>query len=58
MISGSTKRFELNLKVFVFVEYAYTMRVIMSGNVYKFGVVLLELVTEKQVLSEGNELAT
>lgn len=38
-------------------EYAYTMRVTMAGNVYSFGVILLELLTGKQAVSEGVELA-
>ncbi|XP_059630875.1 LRR receptor-like serine/threonine-protein kinase GSO1 [Cornus florida] len=38
-------------------EYAYTMRVTMAGNVYSFGVILLELVTGKPAVSEGTELA-
>ncbi|XP_068663548.1 leucine-rich repeat receptor-like tyrosine-protein kinase PXC3 [Aristolochia californica] len=38
-------------------EYAYTMRVTMAGNVYSFGVVLLELLTGKQPVTEGTELA-
>ncbi|KAK9758193.1 hypothetical protein RND81_01G214100 [Saponaria officinalis] len=38
-------------------EYAYTMRVTTAGNVYSFGVILLELVTGKQAVSEGMELA-
>lgn len=38
-------------------EYAYTMRVTISGNVYSFGVILLELVTGKPAVSQGTELA-
>ncbi|XP_068320644.1 leucine-rich repeat receptor-like tyrosine-protein kinase PXC3 [Pyrus communis] len=38
-------------------EYAYTMRVTMAGNIYSFGVILLELLTGKQAVSEGIELA-
>ncbi|KAL5558482.1 hypothetical protein UlMin_034693 [Ulmus minor] len=38
-------------------EYAYTMRVTMAGNVYSFGVVLLELLTGKPAVSKGIELA-
>jgi hypothetical protein len=38
-------------------EYAYTMRVTMAGNVYSFGVLLLELVTGKSAVSQGTELA-
>ncbi|XP_076891222.1 uncharacterized protein LOC143542542 [Bidens hawaiensis] len=38
-------------------EYAYTMRVTMAGNVYSFGVILLELLTGKTAISEGSELA-
>ncbi|KAK3428020.1 hypothetical protein EUGRSUZ_F04133 [Eucalyptus grandis] len=37
-------------------EYAYTMRITMAGNVYSFGVVLLELLTGKRACSQGNEL--
>lgn len=38
-------------------EYAYTMRVSPAGNVYSFGVILLELLTGKTAVSEGAELA-
>ncbi|KMT20071.1 hypothetical protein BVRB_1g000900 [Beta vulgaris subsp. vulgaris] len=38
-------------------EYAYTMRVTLAGNVYSFGVILLELLTGKQAVCEGTELA-
>lgn len=33
------------------------MRVTMAGNVYSFGVILLELLTGKAAVSEGTELA-
>ncbi|KAK9065758.1 hypothetical protein SSX86_015159 [Deinandra increscens subsp. villosa] len=38
-------------------EYAYAMRVTMAGNVYSFGVILLEMLTGKTAVSEGSELA-
>ncbi|KAG8048393.1 hypothetical protein GUJ93_ZPchr0009g167 [Zizania palustris] len=38
-------------------EYAYTMRLTMAGNVYSFGVVLLELLTGKPSVNDGIELA-
>ncbi|KAI4987750.1 hypothetical protein ZWY2020_028508 [Hordeum vulgare] len=38
-------------------EYAYTMRLTMAGNVYSFGVILLELLTGKPSVSDGMELA-
>ncbi|KAL6641781.1 hypothetical protein ACP70R_019962 [Stipagrostis hirtigluma subsp. patula] len=38
-------------------EYAYTMRLTMAGNVYSYGVILLELLTGKPSVSDGIELA-
>lgn len=38
-------------------EYAYTMRLTMAGNVYSFGIILLELLTGKPSVSDGMELA-
>ncbi|KAI4339677.1 hypothetical protein MLD38_024590 [Melastoma candidum] len=38
-------------------EYAYTMRITKAGNIYSFGVILLELITGKPSVSDGNELA-
>ncbi|XP_047324624.1 leucine-rich repeat receptor-like tyrosine-protein kinase PXC3 [Impatiens glandulifera] len=38
-------------------EYAYTMRITMAGNIYSFGVILLELVTGKPAVMDGVELA-
>ncbi|XP_019177675.1 PREDICTED: leucine-rich repeat receptor-like tyrosine-protein kinase PXC3 [Ipomoea nil] len=43
---------------FVPPEYAYTMRVTTSGNIYSFGVIMLELLTGKQAVYEGIELAS
>ncbi|RZC73468.1 hypothetical protein C5167_048944 [Papaver somniferum] len=38
-------------------EYAYTMRLTVPGNVYSFGVILLELLTGKPAVNDGIELA-
>ncbi|KAL5206813.1 hypothetical protein ABZP36_035022 [Zizania latifolia] len=38
-------------------EYAYTMTLTTAGNVYSFGVVLLELLTGKPSVNDGIELA-
>ncbi|KAJ1265096.1 hypothetical protein BS78_08G052300 [Paspalum vaginatum] len=38
-------------------EYAYTMRLTMAGNVYSFGVILLELLAGKPSVNDGIELA-
>ncbi|BAT96367.1 hypothetical protein VIGAN_08329600 [Vigna angularis var. angularis] len=35
-------------------EYAYTMRVTAAGNIYSFGVILLEMVTSRAAFDEGN----
>lgn len=40
------------------IEYGSTKRVTAAGNVYSFGVVLLELITGKEAVSGGVELAT
>ncbi|XP_029126711.1 leucine-rich repeat receptor-like tyrosine-protein kinase PXC3 [Cajanus cajan] len=37
-------------------EYAYIMTVTMAGNVYSFGVILLELLTGKPAVTDGLEL--
>ncbi|XP_027935646.1 leucine-rich repeat receptor-like tyrosine-protein kinase PXC3 [Vigna unguiculata] len=37
-------------------EYAYTMQVTESGNVYSFGVILLEMITSRTAIDEGVEL--
>lgn len=42
--------------VFWVSEYAYTMRVTKAGNVYSFGVILLEVLIGKTAVSEGFEL--
>ena len=38
---------------FYMAEYAYTMRVTKSGNIFSFGTILLELLTGKQAVNEG-----
>ncbi|TVU51134.1 hypothetical protein EJB05_02541, partial [Eragrostis curvula] len=38
-------------------EYAYIMRLTVAGNIYSFGVILLELLTGKPAVSDGIELA-
>lgn len=38
-------------------EYAYTMRVTAAGNVYSFGVILLELLTRRTPITSGMDLA-
>ncbi|KAH0713563.1 hypothetical protein KY289_009522 [Solanum tuberosum] len=38
-------------------EYAYVMKVTEAGNMYSFGVIMLELLTGKPAISEGTELA-
>ncbi|KAL4183397.1 hypothetical protein AMTRI_Chr11g98020 [Amborella trichopoda] len=37
-------------------EYAYTMRITTHGNVYSFGVILLELLTGEPAVCKGREL--
>ncbi|KAF5955180.1 hypothetical protein HYC85_008036 [Camellia sinensis] len=61
-LNWSCKAFQLlNPERFVqelmVLEYAYTMRVTPSGNVYSFGIVMLELLTGRPAISEGTELA-
>ncbi|KAM7279976.1 hypothetical protein ACFE04_007110 [Oxalis oulophora] len=38
-------------------EYAYTMRITLAGNVYSFGVILLELLTGRRAVGDRIELA-
>jgi serine/threonine protein kinase len=38
-------------------EYAYTMRMTLAGNIYSFGVILLELLTGKPAVGDRIELA-
>jgi len=38
------------------VEYAYTMTVTIVGNVYNFGVIMLELLTGEPPVTDGKEL--
>ncbi|WVY98943.1 hypothetical protein V8G54_031094 [Vigna mungo] len=35
-------------------EYAYTMQVTAAGNIYSFGVILLEIITSREAFDEGN----
>ncbi|PHT99397.1 hypothetical protein BC332_31740 [Capsicum chinense] len=44
-------------KVMMPCEYAYVMRVTEAGNMYSFGVIMLELLTGEQAIREGTELS-
>ncbi|PHT99394.1 hypothetical protein BC332_31737 [Capsicum chinense] len=43
--------------MFVLEEYEYVMRVTEAGNMYSFGVIMLELVSGKPAMNEGTKLA-